>query len=786
MIVVCVLFLQIPAFGSESATNGQTNLLVNPNWESGTEGWTSFAVDEPDIFHGETVQCSSIGQDISLEGFAVWQELKLSGNIAVAPEDPTQKAIEMILSICDAEGNVIQNVKQDGTVVSYQQSAKEESVTPTYHEIILQIPPGAAFARAVLTIYKQSTQNTMYFECLSLEIVEEEPDNGFYRTTESHVPASSEPEPFSEPMVESMPEPEPMTEALPDPEPEPTTYTVTNLNIPGDAVSYNGHYYAYYWDPDVSWTNASSYCFINSGHLATITSAEEQAFLENAFPGTQGWIGASLQEDGSWQWTTKEDFSYMNWKAGEPNNQNGEEGYAHLYTDMQWNDLPDTDTTYHTGYYCEWDTDTVTYERDGLFGGEITDETRSLLEEGKGFYFGTGEGGFDADQAWNSFAAATDDYSADAWYYLGRIMGRDLRHLKDTYLRAMGAYERAVCYGTPLGWMGQGMLYLNGFGVPRDYSRAAQLFQRAIELGRDEGYCGLGILYYEGLGVEQDPGKAMEYFRIAAESSEFEWQNRARRYIGHLYFDGYDGGEPDYAQALEWYLAGALDGDGESCYYVGNMYNHGYGVEENPWQAAYWYELAASHGSANGCYQMGWFYEDGRGVEQDYTRAVEYYEAAADLGNVYGMYSLAWMYVEGLGTERDFAIAREWLQKILDNEEADVELKEYAGEELAYIDSEENAVAYENYETPTEQYYQYETQPWEDPYFIGYTQDGTPQYSYDTWEYETQPWEDPYFIGYTQDGTPQYSYDTWQYETQPWEDPYFIGYTQDGTPQYSY
>ena len=67
MIVVCVLFLQIPAFGSESATNGQTNLLVNPNWESGTEGWTSFAVDEPDIFHGETVQCSSIGQDISLE-----------------------------------------------------------------------------------------------------------------------------------------------------------------------------------------------------------------------------------------------------------------------------------------------------------------------------------------------------------------------------------------------------------------------------------------------------------------------------------------------------------------------------------------------------------------------------------------------------------------------------------------------------------------------------------------------------------------------------------------------
>lgn len=119
---------------------------------------------------------------------------------------------------------------------------------------------------------------------------------------------------------------------------------------------FGGHRYEYYEGADITWTEARAYCQSMGGHLVTITSAEEQAFIESTFPGTTGWIGA-YGDNGGWSWVTGEAFGgYTKWKSGEPNDQGGIEWCGHLWTDMTWNDLDNEDVgNYQSGFYCEYD-----------------------------------------------------------------------------------------------------------------------------------------------------------------------------------------------------------------------------------------------------------------------------------------------------------------------------------------------------------------------------------------------------------------------------------------------
>ena len=648
VLALCLAGCTAAVSGAEPAAALAGNLLVNSEVEDGMEGWTAAAMDEPTVFHGESILRSGIYQDVSLEGIMPGQLLKLSGRIAAAPEDPDQLVAEMGLAVYGADGTVIHDMEIE------QEIAKE----PVWHEIVTEVPEGAAFARVCLTIYKKSARNAFCCEDLCLEEIPAE--NG------SSVA-------------------------------EDTSYTVTNLNISDDAVTWNGHYYSYYQDTQISWTMAEHYCSIRNGHLVTITSDEEQAFLESAFPGTAGWIGASIQEDGTWNWVTGEALDYTNWIEGEPDNQSGTQGYACLSEGMKWADLPDEDAAFHTGYYCEWDTPTVTYARDGIVGGSISDETRTLLEEGQGYYYGTGPEGYDIGKAWECFASATDDYSALAWYYLGRIMASGKKNTgPDPYIRAMGAYEKAITYGLSMGWMGQAELYLNGQGVPVDYDKALQLYQRAIDLGCVEANYGMGRLYQYGLGVEKDGINAMQYYQKATESEDYGWRNIARDALGDLYYEGGAGIEPDYAQAINWYMTGAQEGYGPCCNNLGYMYYQGNGVEQDYGLAAYWFEMAASHGERDGCYNIAFLYENGIGVEQNYPLALEYYRKAALMGDIWAMYDLGRLYEEGLGTEKDYVLAREWYQKALLGDDVSAKLRTDIEEKLARIQSEEEAALLAN------------------------------------------------------------------------------------------
>ena len=88
------------------------------------------------------------------------------------------------------------------------------------------------------------------------------------------------------------------------------------------------------FDESMSWTEAKEYCENLGGHLVTITSSEEQEFINESLLSigekSTYFIGLSRTDANSqWNWVTGEAFEYTNWDIGEPNSNS--EHYVHMY-----------------------------------------------------------------------------------------------------------------------------------------------------------------------------------------------------------------------------------------------------------------------------------------------------------------------------------------------------------------------------------------------------------------------------------------------------------------------
>src|SRR5512139_2169852 len=94
----------------------------------------------------------------------------------------------------------------------------------------------------------------------------------------------------------------------------------------------NGHYYEYVPESQGAFWDAAKADALNrryngmKGHLATITSAVEQAFIASRFPSAKGWLGGYQVPDSAseasaaagWQWVTGEPFAYSDWACTQP------------------------------------------------------------------------------------------------------------------------------------------------------------------------------------------------------------------------------------------------------------------------------------------------------------------------------------------------------------------------------------------------------------------------------------------------------------------------------------
>ncbi len=118
-------------------------------------------------------------------------------------------------------------------------------------------------------------------------------------------------------------------------------------------------------DKSMTWYEAKAYCENLGGHLVTITSQEEQFFIQNLFfdQNKACWLGANKNSENIWTWVTSESWNYENWAEGEPNNYlNRGENCLTAENNGLWNDLLGTGDPTGKGiedmfFICEWEDD---------------------------------------------------------------------------------------------------------------------------------------------------------------------------------------------------------------------------------------------------------------------------------------------------------------------------------------------------------------------------------------------------------------------------------------------
>lgn len=112
------------------------------------------------------------------------------------------------------------------------------------------------------------------------------------------------------------------------------------------------------------WVEAEAFCRALGGHLATMTSEEENRFVHSFMWNggfTTAYFGLEDEErDHTWEWVSGEPVEYTNWDSGEPS-YSGRERYGmyfYKHTTGTWNDAhfyEDAEVDPGCSFICEWD-----------------------------------------------------------------------------------------------------------------------------------------------------------------------------------------------------------------------------------------------------------------------------------------------------------------------------------------------------------------------------------------------------------------------------------------------
>ena len=115
-------------------------------------------------------------------------------------------------------------------------------------------------------------------------------------------------------------------------------------------AEYGGH--TYHLLSSDTWTNSEAYAQSLGGHLVTIDSNEENAFVYDTFTASgtlqrELWIGLNdVASEGTFVWSSGAPVAYTRWAGTEPNNWGGNENWVHILCPRSsvaagWNDYLD-------------------------------------------------------------------------------------------------------------------------------------------------------------------------------------------------------------------------------------------------------------------------------------------------------------------------------------------------------------------------------------------------------------------------------------------------------------
>lgn len=154
-------------------------------------------------------------------------------------------------------------------------------------------------------------------------------------------------------------------------------------------------------------------------------------------------------------------------------------------------------------------------------------------------------------------------------------------------------YRKAADKGNVVAQHNLGVIYLNGYGVEKNYETAVQLFRKASDNEYSSAQGKLGSCYFTGKGVKQDYSKAEFWLSKAAEQGNAT----AYVYLGVLYRNI----KKDYEQAAHWFTKGSEQDQKWGHYFLAKLFDKGMGVKQDKEFAITLYKKACKAGIEQSC-----------------------------------------------------------------------------------------------------------------------------------------------------------------------------------------
>ncbi|MBN1970764.1 MAG: SEL1-like repeat protein [Candidatus Delongbacteria bacterium] len=175
-------------------------------------------------------------------------------------------------------------------------------------------------------------------------------------------------------------------------------------------------------------------------------------------------------------------------------------------------------------------------------------------------------------------------------------------------------------------------------------------------------------LYYEAKQLylnpktKEDRVKAYEYFKANADSSI----GISNYFLGKIFQRGF-GTKKNTQKGLQILEKASKEGCSWASVDLGNIYHHGILFRQDYTKAVYYYNLSLTQDkNAYTMYRLGRMYFMGLGCHQDYQKAFELFLESSRLGNAGGSHMLGLCYRNGYGTEPNPRLGYKILKRLAD------------------------------------------------------------------------------------------------------------------------
>ena len=178
------------------------------------------------------------------------------------------------------------------------------------------------------------------------------------------------------------------------------------------------------------------------------------------------------------------------------------------------------------------------------------------------------------------------------------------------------------------------------------FKLSRQWFQRAADKGDVYAMGNLAMMLDSGVGGPRDPERAAQLRAQVKTEPDAAFARKATADPGKLAMDAaWQSGH--YADAIKSAQASAEKGDANSEELLGRAYYEGVGVARNYSTALFWLNKAVAQGNADAMFFLGLMYEHARGVNQDIPKAMDLFDRAAEKGQRYAQMEAKGMRMQG-------------------------------------------------------------------------------------------------------------------------------------------